>query len=60
MPAFVFANIQSVSDPARFAEYQRLAEPTVIQYGGKFLAGAQRSKSAMAIGRLWALWSRNS
>ncbi len=39
MPAFVFANIQSVSSPARFAEYQGLAEPTVIQYGGKFLGG---------------------
>ena len=39
MPAFVFANIQSVINPARFAEYQGLAEPTVVQYGGKFLAG---------------------
>ena len=37
MPAFIFANIQSVSNPARFAEYQGLAEPTVVHYAGKFL-----------------------
>ncbi len=39
MPAFVFAQIRSVSNPAMFAEYQGLAEPTVVQYGGKFLGG---------------------
>ncbi len=46
MPAFVFANIQSVSNPARFGEYQGLAEPTVIQYGGKFLGGGTRIEIA--------------
>ena len=46
MPAFIFANIQSVSNPARFAEYQRLAEPTVVQYGGKFLAGGTKIEIA--------------
>ena len=46
MPAFIFANIQSVNDPVRFAEYQRLAEPTVIQYGGKFLAGGTKIEIA--------------
>ena len=42
MPAFVFANIQSVTNPARFEGYQGLAEPTVVQYGGRFLGGAPR------------------
>ncbi len=46
MPAFVFANIQSVSNPARFAEYRDLAEPTVVQYGGKFLAGGTKIEIA--------------
>ncbi len=46
MPAFVFANIQSVSNPARFAEYQGLAGPTVVQYGGKFLAGGTKIEIA--------------
>ena len=46
MPAFIFANIQNVSNPARFAEYQSLAEPTVIQYGGKFLAGGAKIEIA--------------
>ncbi len=46
MPAFVFANIQSVSNPARFAEYQALAEPTVIQYGGRFLGGGAKIEVA--------------
>ena len=46
MPAYVFANIQSVSNPARFAEYQGLAGPTVVQYGGKFLAGGTKIEIA--------------
>ncbi len=46
MPAFIFANIQSVTDQARFAEYQTLAEPTVVQYGGKFLAGGTKIEIA--------------
>ena len=39
MPAYIFGNTQSVSDPARFTEYLRLASATVTQYGGKFLGG---------------------
>ncbi len=46
MPAFVFANIQSVSNPARFAEYRGLAGPTVVQYGGKFLGGGTKIEIA--------------
>ena len=42
MPAFVFANILSVSNPDRFAEYQGLAGPTLAQYGGKFLGGGTK------------------
>ncbi len=46
MPAFIFANIQSVINPDRFAEYQGLAEPTVVQYGGKFLGGGTKIENA--------------
>ncbi len=46
MPAFIFANIQSVTDHTRFAEYQTLAEPTVAQYRGKFLAGGTKIEIA--------------
>ena len=46
MAAFIFASIQRVSNPARFAEYQGLAEPTVVQYGGKFLAGGTKIEIA--------------
>ena len=46
MPAFVFANIHSVSNPVRFREYQGLAEPTVVHYGGKFLAGGTKIETA--------------
>tara|TARA_B100000315_G_scaffold23690_1_gene20524 strand:+ start:423 stop:713 length:291 start_codon:yes stop_codon:yes gene_type:complete len=46
MPAFVFANIKSVSNPARFTEYQGQAGPTVVQYGGKILAGGSKIEIA--------------
>ena len=46
MPAYVMAAIYEVTDPARFVEYQGLAEPTVIQYGGKFLAGGSNIEIA--------------
>ena len=46
MPAFVFANIQSVSNPARFAEYQGLAGTTVALYGGKVLGGGSKIEIA--------------
>jgi len=44
--AFVFANIQSVSNPARFAEYQELAGASVVQYGGKVLGGGSKIEIA--------------
>ena len=46
MPAFVFANIQSVSNPTRFGEYQGLAGATVAQYGGKVLGGGSKIEIA--------------
>lgn len=46
MPAFIFANIQSVSNPARLAEYQALARPTVLQYGGRFPGGGTKIEVA--------------
>lgn len=46
MPAFVFAGIQSVRNPAMFAEYQVLAESTVFQFGGKFLGGGTKIEIA--------------
>ena len=46
MPAFVFPNIQSVSNPARFAEYQGLAGPVLAQYGGKILGGGTKIEVA--------------
>ena len=39
MPAWFVATAYSVSNPAEFEEYQKLAKPTVEQYGGKFIAG---------------------
>ncbi len=46
MAAYVFGAMQSVSDPAGFAEYQRLAGATVAQYGGKLLAGGNKIEVA--------------
>jgi len=46
MPAYIFASIQSVSDPAQFAEYGGLAGPTVAQYGGKVLGGGNKIEVA--------------
>ena len=37
MAAYVIGTIQSISDPAKFAEYVRLAEPLLAQYGGKIV-----------------------
>ena len=39
MAANFVAIAYSVSDEAQFEEYQKLAVPTVEQYGGKFIAG---------------------
>ena len=46
MAAHVIAAVQNVNDPAGFAEYQQLAEPTVHQYGGKFVAGGTKIEVA--------------
>ena len=46
MPAFIFANIQSVTNPARFTEYQGKAGATVAQYGGKILGGGSKIEIA--------------
>ncbi len=46
MSAFVFVNVQSVSNPARFAEYRGLAGATVAQYGGKVLGGGSKIEIA--------------
>ena len=37
MPAYVI-NDMEVTDPQLFEEYKKLSPPTVLQYGGKFLA----------------------
>ena len=42
MAAWVVGAIQSVNDPAGFAEYQQLAGPTVEQYGGKIILGGNK------------------
>lgn len=46
MSAFVFANVLSVTNPARFAEYQGLAGATVTHYGGKVLGGGSKIEIA--------------
>ena len=46
MPAFIFASITSVNDPARFGQYQGEAGATVAQYGGKLLAGGNKIEIA--------------
>jgi uncharacterized protein (DUF1330 family) len=37
MPAYVIVDI-SVTDPAGYEEYKRLAPPTLALYGGRYLA----------------------
>ena len=46
MPAYIFASITSVKDPARFGQYQGQAGATVSQYGGKVLAGGNKIEIA--------------
>ena len=40
MAGYIIADID-VTDPAGFEEYQNLAGPTVVSYGGKFIAGSK-------------------
>ena len=46
MPAYVFANVTSVSDPARLTQYQGEAGATVAKYGGKVLGGGSKIEIA--------------
>ena len=41
MPAYFIAAVYGVNDPAGFEEYQNLAGPTLVSYGGKFIAGSE-------------------
>jgi uncharacterized protein (DUF1330 family) len=49
MAAYVIGAISSVKDPAGFAEYQKLAGPTLEKYGGKFIAGGNKIEVADGI-----------
>ncbi len=46
MPAYIFASVQSISDPVQFTEYQGLAGPTLAKYGGKILGGGGKIEVA--------------
>ena len=46
MAAYVIGAVQSVSDPAKFSEYVRLAQPTLEQYGGKIVVVHDRVEVA--------------
>ena len=37
MPAYVIAHIE-VKDPVQYEDYKRMVQPTLDQYGGRFLA----------------------
>ena len=37
MTAYVILDVE-VTDPTRYAEYRDLATPTVVKYGGKYIA----------------------
>jgi uncharacterized protein (DUF1330 family) len=36
MPVYVFANVK-ITDPAGFAEYQKLVPATIAEFGGRYL-----------------------
>ena len=46
MPAFVFANIASVTDPERFGKHHGEAGATVTKCGGKILGGGSKIEIA--------------
>ena len=46
MAAWMIGAIKNVTDPAEFAEYQRLATPWVAEYGGKLIAGGNKIEVA--------------
>mgnify|MGYP000150278905 FL=1 len=39
MAAWLFASVDSISDPPGFGEYQHLAGDSLEKFGGKFLGG---------------------
>ncbi len=44
MSAYVIANVK-VTDPTRYAEYVKLTPPSVVPYGGRFLARGGRAEN---------------
>ncbi len=46
MAAYVVGAIQNINDPAGFAEYQRLAGPSVAKYGGKLILNGNKIEVA--------------
>jgi len=56
VPAYVSRIVQSVSNPAMFAEYQELGLPSLDLYGGKIVGAAEWWKYPMEIGLLRLLW----
>ena len=46
MAAYVIGAIQSVNDPVAFSEYQNLALPTLVKYGGTLVVGGTKIEVA--------------
>ena len=46
MAAYVIGAISSIKDPAGFADYVKLAVPTLEKYGGKVMAGGNKIEVA--------------
>jgi uncharacterized protein (DUF1330 family) len=46
MAAYVIGFVSNVKDPAGFAEYQKLAIPTLEKYGGKVIVGGNKIEVA--------------
>ena len=44
MPAYVVVDVD-VKDPARYAEYVRLAPSSIAQYGGRYISRAGRTET---------------
>jgi uncharacterized protein (DUF1330 family) len=42
MPAWVIGTLKKINDPVVFAEYQKLAGPTLEPYGGKVVGGGTK------------------
>jgi uncharacterized protein (DUF1330 family) len=48
MAAYVFVNIE-VTDPERYAEYIRVAPPTLVPFGGRYIARGGRAETLEGI-----------